>query len=68
MERFGLKESIIKDEILYQTFQKAYFKLKEFIDTDNKTEISQMAIIHAYEYTFELWWRAVQKHLEYYLK
>lgn len=65
MERFGLKESIIKDEILYQTFQKAYFKLKEFIDTDNKTEISQMAIIHAYEYTFELWWRAVQKHLEY---
>ena len=53
MERFGLKESIIKDEILYQTFQKAYFKLKEFIDTDNKTEISQMAIINAYEYTLE---------------
>lgn len=54
----NLKES-------YNTFRKAYLKLTEFIDNDDKTEISKAAIIHAYEYTFELWWKMVQKYLEY---
>lgn len=49
----------------YNTFRKAYLKLQEFIDKDDKSEISQAAIIHAYEYTFELWWKIMQKYLEY---
>ncbi len=48
----------------YQTFKKAYEKLQEFINTDNNSEKDQAAIIHAYEYTFELWWKALQKYLE----
>ena len=48
----------------YKSFVKAYEKLKEFIDTDNGTEKDQAAIIHAYEYTFELWWKSLQKYLE----
>lgn len=49
----------------YQAFRKAYLKLNEFIQKDDKSEINQAAIIHAYEYTFELWWKAVQRYLEY---
>lgn len=48
----------------YQTFKKAYEKLKEFIETDNFSEKDQAAIIHAYEYTFELWWKFLQRYLE----
>ena len=48
----------------YQTFKKAYEKLKEFIQTDNFSEKDQAAIIHAYEYTFELWWEFLQRYLE----
>lgn len=50
----------------YEMFKKAFDKLKEFIDTDNKTEKDRAAIIHAYEYTFELWWKALQKYLQQY--
>lgn len=48
----------------YETFKKAFSKLKEFIKTDNGTEKDRAAIIHAYEYTFELWWKALQKYLQ----
>ena len=48
----------------YETFKKAYLKLQEFLNTDNGSEKDQAAIIHAYEYTFELWWKALQKYLE----
>lgn len=48
----------------YRTFRKAYEKLKEFIQTDNGSEKDRAAIIHAYEYTFELWWKALQRYLE----
>lgn len=48
----------------YETFKKAYFKLKEFVDTDNGTEKDRAAIIHAYEYTFELWWKSLQRYLQ----
>lgn len=48
----------------YQTFKKAYLKLKEFIESDNGTEKDRAAIIHAYEYTFELWWKALQRYLQ----
>ena len=48
----------------YETFLKAYKKLSEFIETDNGTEKDRAAIIHAYEYTFELWWKFLQRYLE----
>lgn len=48
----------------YTTFKKAYEKLREFINTDNKSEKDRAAIIHAYEYTFELWWKALQRYLQ----
>lgn len=48
----------------YNAFRKAYLKLTEFIEKDDKSEISKAAIIHAYEYTFELWWKTVQRYLE----
>ena len=48
----------------YLAFKKAYEKLKEFIETDNGSEKDRAAIIHAYEYTFELWWKALQRYLQ----
>lgn len=48
----------------YETFKKAYLKLKEFINTDNGSEKDRAAIIHAYEYTFELWWKSLQRYLQ----
>jgi len=49
----------------YNAFRRAYLKLNEFIEKDDKSEISQAAIIHAFEYTFELCWKAIQRYLEY---
>jgi len=49
----------------YNAFRKAYLKLQEFIKEDDKSEISQAGIIHAFEYTFELWWKALQRYVEY---
>ena len=48
----------------YNAFKNAYTKLMEFIETDNKSEKDMAAIIHAFEYTFELWWKALQRYLE----
>ena len=48
----------------YETFKKAFSKLREFVDTDNGTEKDKAAIIHAYEYTFELWWKSLQIYLQ----
>lgn len=52
----NLKES-------YETFKKAFLKLKEFVDMDEGTERDRGAIINAYQYTFELWWKTLQKYL-----
>ncbi len=48
----------------YESFKKAYLKLKEFIETDEQTEKDRAAIIHAYEFTFELWWKTLQRYLQ----
>lgn len=48
----------------YKTFKKAYLKLKEFIDTDNGSEKDRSAIINAYQYTFELLWKTLQKYMQ----
>lgn len=48
----------------YETFKKAYAKLKEFIETDNGSEKDRSAIINAYQYTFELWWKTLQKYMQ----
>lgn len=50
----------------YEMFKKTFYKLKEFIDTDNGSEKDRAAIIHTYEYTFELWWKSLQKYLQQY--
>lgn len=62
MDRFGLKEGVIDD--MYNTFKNVYLKLMEFINTDNESEKDRAAIIHAFEYTFELWWKCLQKYIE----
>lgn len=48
----------------YESFKKAYSKLKNFIETDEQTEKDRAAIIHAYEFTFELWWKSLQRYLQ----
>lgn len=48
----------------YETFKKAYSKLKEFIETDNGSEKDRGAIINAFQYTFELWWKTMQKYMQ----
>ena len=48
----------------YETFKKAFLKLKEFVDTDNGTEKDRSAIINAYQYTFELFWKTLQKYMQ----
>lgn len=71
MEQFEEIENMIEKYMpkslkeYYETFRKAYLKLTEFIEKDDKSEMSKAAIIHAYEYTFELWWKTVQRYLEY---
>ena len=48
----------------YENFKKAFNKLKEFDDTDNGSEKDRGAIINAYQYTFELFWKTLQKYLK----
>ena len=48
----------------YKTFKKAYLKLKEFVETDNGSEKDRGAIINAYQYTFELLWKTLQKYMQ----
>ncbi len=48
----------------YENFKKAFNKLKEFVDTDNGSEKDRGAIINAYQYTFELFWKTLQKYLK----
>lgn len=59
--KFGLDDDVMDR---YETFKDAYKKLKEFIDTDNGSDKDRAAIIHAYEYTFELWWKALQRYMQ----
>ena len=49
---------------IYETFIKAYLKLKEFVDTDNGSEKDRGAIINAYQYTFELLWKTLQRYMQ----
>lgn len=48
----------------YETFKKAYSKLKEFVETDNGSEKDRSAIINAFQYTFELWCKTLQKYMQ----
>ncbi len=49
---------------LYENLYKAYLKLQQFLKEDNNTELSRAGIVHAYEFTFELFWKFLQKYLE----
>lgn len=48
----------------YENLHKAYLKLKQFLEQDNNTELSRAGIVHAYEFTFELFWKFLQKYLD----
>lgn len=48
----------------YENFKKAFNKLKEFVETDNGSEKDRSAIINAYQYTFELFWKTLQKYMK----
>lgn len=48
----------------YETFKNAYLKLEQFITQDNNSEIARAGILHAFEFTFELWWKYLQRYLE----
>ena len=47
-----------------EAFISAYLKLKQFIKEDNYSEIARAGILHAFEFTFELWWKYLQKYLD----
>lgn len=48
----------------YETFKIAFLKLKEFVITDDGSEKDRGAIINAFQYTFELWWKTLQKYMQ----
>lgn len=48
----------------YETFRDAYLKLEQFISEDDSSEIARAGILHAFEFTFELWWKFLQRYLE----
>ena len=48
----------------YETFKKAHSKLTEFVETDDNSEKDRSAIINAFQYTFELWWKTLQKYMQ----
>lgn len=48
----------------YETFKNAYLKLEQFINEDNNSEVTRAGILHAFEFTFELWWKYLQRYLE----
>ena len=48
----------------YENFKKAFNKLTEFVETDNGSEKDRSAIINAYQYTFELFWKTLQKYMK----
>ena len=48
----------------YETFKTAFLKLKEFVITDDGSEKDSGAIINAFQNTFELWWKTLQKYMQ----
>ncbi len=48
----------------YELFKNAYLKLEQFLKENDSSEIARAGILHAFEFTFELWWKFLQKYLE----
>lgn len=48
----------------YKVFKNAYLKLEQFINEDDSSEIAIAGILYAFEFTFELWWKFLQRYLE----
>lgn len=47
-----------------EAFKNAYLKLKQFINEDNGSELARAGILHAFEFTFELWCKYLQRYLD----
>ena len=47
-----------------ENFKNAYLKLCQFIKEDNGSELSRAGVLHAFEFTFELWWKYLQRYLD----
>lgn len=47
----------------FRSFEKAYFKIKEIIAIEKKTEYEEMALIQAFEYNYELSWNLIKDYL-----
>lgn len=48
----------------YDMLEKACVKLTEYVENDDGSEQHMLAIIHSFEYTFELWWKYLQRYME----
>ncbi len=44
----------------FRNFEKAYLKIKEIAELNNKNEYEKMALIQAFEYNYELSWNLLK--------
>ena len=55
----------IRFEQRFSNFEKAYMRLMEFLKEDTEHDVvSRTALVHAFEFTFELSWKAMKDLLE----
>ena len=47
----------------FQNYEKAFLKLSKIVQINNPQELEQMALIQAFEYTFELGWKTMKDNL-----
>ena len=55
---------IIKWKYKFQNFERAFRKLSAIEQIQNPGEIEKMALIQAFEYTFELAWKTMKDYLQ----
>lgn len=51
-------------KLAYEKFINANKMLQQFIQEDRNDELSRAGIVHGFEFTFELFWKFLQRYLE----